>query len=245
MYQSASSGLFAACRVLFGPEVNLTEEFLDYLQPGGVKSAYRRKAKETHPDTFCSLSSPAGIDRTDSFRKLAEAYQLLSVYIDTRENKTVKAARRSGRQRDEEVTADHGTETDRLYYRGELPSKRLQLGRFLYYRGVISFQTLINALTWQRKCFRPLGRLAHEAGWLSVADIATIVGAKKPGKFGEKAVGLGLLNPIQLSVLLLRQRSDRRRIGDYFVDHGRVSRKDIERLVAEMQRHNSRFTTDW
>jgi len=41
--------LFSACRVLFGPQVEITLEFLNYLQESGVKDAYRRRARETHP----------------------------------------------------------------------------------------------------------------------------------------------------------------------------------------------------
>ncbi len=42
--------IFNACRVLFGPDVRLTREFLNYLQPAGAKSEYRRRAKRLHPD---------------------------------------------------------------------------------------------------------------------------------------------------------------------------------------------------
>ena len=42
-----------SCRILFGPEVQITPQFLGYLQPAGVKTAYRKLAMETHPDRSC------------------------------------------------------------------------------------------------------------------------------------------------------------------------------------------------
>ena len=41
--------VFRACRTLFGPELCLSHDFLNYLQPDGVRSAYRKRAKSVHP----------------------------------------------------------------------------------------------------------------------------------------------------------------------------------------------------
>jgi hypothetical protein len=49
-HSSSHSELYHACRILFGTELQCSPEFLDYLQISGVKSAFRRRAMETHPD---------------------------------------------------------------------------------------------------------------------------------------------------------------------------------------------------
>jgi len=42
--------LLNACRILFGPAVQLSIDFLRDLEPSKLKSAYRKRAFETHPD---------------------------------------------------------------------------------------------------------------------------------------------------------------------------------------------------
>lgn len=241
VYGSGGSSLFAACRVLFGPEVNLSEEFLDYLQHGGVKTAFRQKAKETHPDAISQPVICTGGGNADRFRKVAEAYKLLTVYIEERERSPIKAKRRCATSADNEIKRYHAPISEQYYYQGCIPARPLQLGRYLYYRGVISYQTLVTAIVWQKRTRPTLGRLAMEAGWLTGKDVNAIESSRLTGRFGERAVRMGLLKPIQLSTLLLRQQALNRRIGDYFVDCADLSRRDLERLVMEMQRHNMRF----
>jgi hypothetical protein len=45
--QTTSSELFQACETIFGPEVNVSIEFLEYLQPIGIKTAYRKRHTPT------------------------------------------------------------------------------------------------------------------------------------------------------------------------------------------------------
>lgn len=47
--------LYDACGVLFGPQVDISFEFFRYLQPSGLKDAFRKKALETHPDRAKAL----------------------------------------------------------------------------------------------------------------------------------------------------------------------------------------------
>lgn len=228
--------------MLFGSEVHPSEEFLNYLQPGGIKTAFRQKAKETHPDIMIEFASCDELNNADRFRRVAEAYELLSGYLDERERRPLLLKRRESRAPGPENSANQGKSLEHLYHQGGVPSRPLQLGRYLYYRGVISYQMLINAITWQRKSRRLLGRLAFDAGWLNGNGINAVLTDKGPGKFGEKAVRMGLLSPIQVTTLLLRQSSGRCRIGDYFVANAGLSRKVVERTVMEMQRHNMQFT---
>ena len=54
--------LFRSCEILFGSQVSISREFLEYLQPSGLQGAYRKRALETHPDrmTGNELLSSAG-----------------------------------------------------------------------------------------------------------------------------------------------------------------------------------------
>ncbi len=80
----AEHELFDSCRVLFGAELQVTRSFLEYLQRPGIKSAYRKKALETHPDILARQGEAAS--STDLFRLVQQAYENLTAYLDARDN---------------------------------------------------------------------------------------------------------------------------------------------------------------
>jgi len=82
----AEHELFDSCRVLFGAEVQVTRSFLEYLQRPGIKSAYRQKALETHPDILASQGDKAKGQSADLFRMVQQAYENLTTYLDARES---------------------------------------------------------------------------------------------------------------------------------------------------------------
>lgn len=78
--------LFDSCRVLFGTELHITRNFLEYLQRSGIKSAYRKKALETHPDVLASQGDNAQAKSADLFRVVQQSYENLTTYLDARDN---------------------------------------------------------------------------------------------------------------------------------------------------------------
>lgn len=82
----AEHELFASCRVLFGAELDISRNFLEYLQRSGIKSAYRKKALETHPDILASQGGGAQAASDDLFRRVQQSYENLSGYLDARDN---------------------------------------------------------------------------------------------------------------------------------------------------------------
>ncbi|QWR77067.1 J domain-containing protein [Candidatus Magnetomonas plexicatena] len=78
--------LYDACRVLFGTEIKVDRNFLEYIQPSGVKSAYRKMALLTHPDRVEALGKDYLRNLNVDFRSVAEAYEKLSKYLKLREN---------------------------------------------------------------------------------------------------------------------------------------------------------------
>ncbi len=82
----AEHELLRACRIIFGSELNVSREFLDYLQLTGIKSAYRKRAFETHPDRAVTRGELVPRRNTDQFRKIQEAYENLAGYLKAREN---------------------------------------------------------------------------------------------------------------------------------------------------------------
>jgi len=233
--EASYSELFNACRVLFGHDIDLSVDFLHYLHHDGVKAAFRRKAKETHPDLLAHVS-PHNAD-VECFHRASEAYELLGSFIRNRGlrlqsgNNFVNASRKDGKPPE---SASH------TYHHGSLPPRPLPFGRYLYYRGIIPFRGLVDALTWQRGR-ATIGSIAREWGWLSRSDVEAILSVRSRGRFGENAVRCGLLNPFQVKLLLINQKSRMRRIGQYFVVHNMIGRQRMEQLARDHQMHNRAF----
>lgn len=81
----AESELFRSCEILFGLDLNLSREFLEYLQHAGIKSAYRKKARETHPDLAAGKSEIEKKALAAVFQSVHEAYENLTTYLDARD----------------------------------------------------------------------------------------------------------------------------------------------------------------
>ncbi len=237
-----------ACQVLFGSETNVCRGFLAYLQPGGAKSAFRKIAKETHPDLFAREASHVQKHQTALFQEIRRAYEIINLFFKQRDEgswppcsqvdvsdvsrQEYRPTRTGGRSR-EPLRAG-------AFTRRPLPFQRLELGRFLCYHGMISYEELIAALVWQRRQRPIIGDIALRWGWLNTAAIKRILGAMTPaGRFGEKAVNLGLLSLFQVNTLLCYQRSQQERLGGYFVQRNILTRENLELMIRELSEHNA------
>jgi hypothetical protein len=233
-----------ACRVLF-PHAPIHHEFIHQLRLQSVKKSFRELAKRHHPDCIESADAPldAGL-----FRRASQAYQLLCTYI--RERDLIEAAKPQGRT--VEVQQDNRPKQQQpvfrrrprsvkpirspedVYYEGPLPTFRLKLGLFLYYKGVVPYSSVVKALIWQRDMRPPIGDLAVAWGWLEPHFVSVIRSATElTGSFGEKAVELGLLSRSQIGVLLLHQRLMQAHVGRYFVAKGYLTEKELVRYMHE------------
>ncbi len=239
----SESEIFEACRILFGQQVLLSREFLFYLQPGGAKTAFRQKAKETHPDLYQG-DDPEILQRhTETFREVTQAYKLVSTFLKEREEHSGHAFRfapHPHRREESSSRAEAGPFSNGAPRPSALPFRVLEIGLFLYYRQIVSFRTLAEALVWQRRQRPALGEIAKRWGWLKDADLARIRAARIPfARFGEKAVHLGLLTPAQVRTLLFFQRSQQKRLGQFFVERGLISAQQMECYVEELRLHNA------
>lgn len=234
------NGLFSeaalrnACQVLFGSHIDPPVEFFSYLQPEGVKAAFRKRARETHPDTSSDNLPNPPYHTVEDFHQVTGAYKLLFSYVQQKKPET---GDRTGAPFS---AATHAS--GHLYHTGALPQRRLEIGRYLFYRGLIPHHALISAITWQRKQRPPVGRIARTLGLLSDDAVQMVLRSSKyPGYFGDKAIRHGLLTRTQVLLLLTHQRSRQQKLGRYFIETGYFSEKEMERAVVEMRRHNAKF----
>lgn len=240
MMQISEIEAFRACRVLFGGDLKLNRDFLYYLQPSGAHSAFRKMAKFTHPDSG-HLPSGNTSNRVQQFQDLNQAHQLIQTYLRQRDLIAAQHRTSTATRKPRPTTTAHQEKPHTCFAQGPLPTKPLQFGIYLYYRGVISFSALIGALTWQRQQRPTIGQIAQRWGWLEEKDIDRIIAHRSLGRFGERAEQLGLLNAIQVRAILLHQRTRQNKLGNYFIEQGLLTPDKIEHLLYDLSSHNLKY----
>ncbi|MFP3984049.1 MAG: DnaJ domain-containing protein [Desulfurivibrionaceae bacterium] len=77
--------LYKACRIIFGPDLTFSRDFLDYIQMQGIKSAFRKRAMENHPDRAAFQADGEKGHQEDQFRVIKDAYDTLCAYLIVRD----------------------------------------------------------------------------------------------------------------------------------------------------------------
>ncbi len=244
-----------ACKALFGADTCVSASFLLSLKPNTLKTAFRKKAKETHPDLFSAHDPAVQKRQAEMFRVVNDAYDIIRRYCERRDRLRVHTFRRASNPQARPAPASAATRSFRVdeqgwLYRGVVPERRLEIGRYLYYRGRIPYHVLLHALAWQMKQRPPLGAIAKSWGWLSDEQVRTILGQRSfTSRFGQRALQLGLLSSYQARILLSYQRTLQKKLGQYFVEHGHFTQAEMDGLVKDLIRHNARFplsfTAEW
>lgn len=257
--QTCSSELFQACATIFGPEVKVSYDFLEYLQPVGIKTAFRKRAFETHPDRAVALGV-LDQDLNAEFINVRQAYERLLSFVETKNGLNLDAGsfnffrtpQRSSCQntrfaRNAKNNNHHNErQTRRRYknhpdhfYTGGLPKGNLMLGQFLYYSGLISFRTLIDAICWQRRQRPLIGQIAVTWGLLSSQDVLRILTVRTfDEKFGECALRSGYISNFEQFALIGKQKRLQRPFGEYFIENGILSSADLTGIARKQQLHN-------
>lgn len=237
---STASELFDACGVLFGPEVEVSIEFLKYLQPSGIKDAYRRQAFKTHPDRATALGQDEEF-LNDRFKTLTQAYERLIAAVKgdgrvlMQQLKPGSPKRRSGNRK----TPDPCPGNDHFYSdKGFVPKRKLLFGQYLYYSRYISWNTLIEIIVQQRRDRPLIGQVAVNWGLIDSDQLKYILANRKISeKFGDYAVRNGFFTQRNLLALLYKQKKLQRPIGHYLLKYG-FSPVVLERLVKKQKKHN-------
>lgn len=240
---SSTADLFDACIVLFGSEIDVSIDFINYLQPEGLRAAYRKKVLETHPDRAITTGEDATRMNAD-FIRATTAYRTLSAVVMNGGVPSLNDVARddAGIHRDDSKNKPVREKEER-FFTGKIPGRKLLICQFLYYSGYISWNSYIDALVWQRRRRPPVGQIARDLGLLSENEIQAILKQRAiREKFGEGAIRLGYLTPYKLMVLLGKQRRFQRQIGDYFVKTGILSRKQIEQMAQKQLLHNKNIS---
>ncbi len=275
MITIAEQDLFKACRVLFGGEIQINRGFLEYLQPNGIKTAYRRRARETHPDMLTDVGKAASRRGAELFQGVQQAYESLRSYLDARERglaqfqaapintagrsaaatkrwqhsqswtqrpQTAKGKQTSTRQQPKQSSSQRPGWTANYQQASpshQIPPRKLLFGHYLFYSGVTNWQTIVNALIWQRTKRPRLGEIGKTFGWLTSGDIVHILKSRRlSDSFGCSAVKLGLLTENQVRLMVFKQQRQQKKFGEYFVHHKLLTHSQLERLIKNFRYHN-------
>ncbi len=213
-----------ACRILFGPMFHFTDETLRYMQVSGVKSAYRELVKKCHPDR-AMLTGRDEKELSGKFREANDAYNLLLGLL-------VKKSKHDG------TSPVHKRQAD-FYYSGSMPARVLRFGEFLYYKKIISWNSLIKALAWQYRMRPKIGQICKGNNLLTDESITKVLkhaGSKE--KFGETAVRIGFLDKLSLRRMLRIQTELDSPLGRYFVDNKILTAQKLHVLLNEHNMFN-------
>lgn len=215
-----SQQLIESCRALFDRTVDVSADFLRYLDATGLRSAYRESIKAIHPDRAGQLGiSEARL--TKLAQRINTAYETLRPYIDND---------RPGSRRRE--AADH-------FFGGRFPQISHRFATYLYYKKIISWQTLMGALTWQRRARPLIGQIAMDYEMLAPDDIPMIIRqSAAQERFGDTALRMNLLQPSEVRAIVGKQSSYDRKIGRYFVERGTLTADQLSCHLKELRNHN-------
>ncbi len=116
----------------------------------------------------------------------------------------------------------------------------MRFGEYLVAEGRVTADAVQLALAQQRRRRVPLGVLAVRARMLQVDDVDTILRHQVTSTgwtlFGRAARALGLLDAVQVDLLLSRQRESQPRLGELLVEQGAIARDDLPLLLARHRR---------
>jgi len=248
------SEISAALKVLFPDKGD--GEVLESLELSGLKSAYRKRALQIHPDRVASCREEYRRGCCESFIEVKHAYEILNSYLKLkagdfgpggREREAFCSTNGSGESRSVRPSPAFNSEIDlrgfieRSFYQTGVPRRYLRFGEFLYYSGLIPWQALTRALLWQRKNRPRIGEIAQERCWLTEFQVTGLLRNRHPGDFlGALLLDRGIINSEQLNELLSEQEKFRSPIGKFFLIQKLLDERQMRYCLLRQQMHNLR-----
>jgi len=269
-----------AMRLLYGERVRITSDLLQKIQPDELKSIFRQKALEFHPDRAHILGKNPE-EMSEKFKDVKLAYERLREMLEKsldginiteayqptpsndhnaeHQSDPRKNQRHAGFGHDHnrqkqyqwsqhQYSPNQSSPNEKSYIPGahyweaDIPDIRLLFGQFLYYAGLIPWNTLISAITWQRRQRPSFGKIARMWDYLSEEEIREIIASRVMGeKLGESALRQGYLSHYQRSAVIGFQKWLQRPIGEFFQEIGILEEEEIVYLLRLLRKHNSRL----
>jgi hypothetical protein len=232
---SLSENIVQACRILFGENTVVTRDFMTSLDLLLVKKAYRKRALITHPDRLVIVGEDVSPGNSEPFIKTGWAYTQLINYLQNPPNINPGiSAHRSAKGQKSAPQKIH-------YFRGIIPCRRLLFAEYLYYRGMVPWHAYIAAIVWQRGQRPRFGEIAKRWQDLTDREILWLLKGKQfYERIGEIAIRTGMMDRFKVERILHYQSFKQRKIGEYFVEEGYVTREILGEALKSFAAHNNR-----
>lgn len=239
--------LFRSCEILFGDDLQVSGEFLDYLQISGVKSAFRKRAMETHPDRQIGRDIPEQQESTEPFSLVREAYQNLLVFLREKESVQAPPAFRTTATPPAAEAAPSQYTSHNNHRRprsaGEQPIKPIILTGEIkrtpefsstesYYQGSLPRRQLL------------FGHFLYYSGlanWRTIARVLSWQRIERP-RLGELGRRFGMFNQNDIATIL-QYRKPSNPFGQTARMLGMLSEQQLQMLIFQQQRLQKKFGT--
>ena len=239
----ANQDLLNAYHVIFGSSGGVSVDVLRHLHPSALKIAYRRKAFETHPDRSLIVGKMEN-EMSDCFVEVTLAYETLQSALKNLHSTGVRYDDRIKREFNKRTTNTvNRNDAADFFYKGRIPKRKLLIGQFLYYSGIVSWKRLIEAVSWQKMQRPIIGQIAMKWGILSEYDIQVLLKQRSlernfHKRFGEYAWLKGYITSYELLALLGKQRMLHSPIGEYFIEKRILPADKMDRMIEKLRIHN-------
>lgn len=223
---AAEQELFRACEILFGAELDVSREFLEYLQWAGIKTAYRRKARETHPDLALISGKVEERQQTDLFRAVQEAYENLSNYLSARD-KGFRFPRRAA-----SIIVSQGFSEGKSNFHSMHKVRPGQRGSYQKSPHKRNGNACANPFAQRKKTTHGPFQQKHDEYWW--AQASTLYKGPLPRRkllFGHFLYYSGLIDWRTIIKALVWQRSKRPRLGEIGYRKGWLSEHDVRHIL--------------
>jgi len=213
--------LLDAYSMIFTDNKILSVDHLRTLDTGTLKNAYRERVFETHPDRAQQLGIEVALLEKE-FKEITMSFEKLYYYVKNKHNLKVKKVQKVKPQKD-----------------NSFGKSNLMFGQYLYYSGIITFKSLLDAVYWQRNQRPPFGELANKWSLFTEEDTLYILKMRKPReRFGDCALRLGLISSFQHKAILIKQKNMQKPIGKYFTENDIFSEDELKAYLDRHELYN-------
>ena len=246
----AEEELCRSCRIIFGSDLKVSRDFLQYLQLSGIKKAYRKKALELHPDRgFCqSLTLQQGL--ANQFIDVHQAYEKLITYLEARDKGFERniSSRSSSIRKDKDnvkrPTHQNSTSGTKRFYREKTtdfqPRKNNGGDQKTPYCPPLDPKSLYRGSL--PNCQLLFGRYLYYSGLINLRTIGHALVWQRSQRpcVGEIGRRMGWLDEQDI-FKILRQRRDRQLFGELALSLGVLTQEQLQIILLHQKNLHKRI----
>ncbi len=246
----AEEELYRSCRIIFGNDLKVTREFLQYLQLSGIKKAYRRKALEFHPDRVSRQSLSLQQIMSNQFIDVHQAYEKLLAYLEARD-KGLSADTLTiltSYQKDENKEGpkhQHRTSGIKEYYRNKTNNHKNNIYNNKQKDTTFNAPPLDPQSLYRGplpNCQLLFGRYLYYSGLINLQTIGQALVWQRTQRpcLGEIGRRMGWMSD-QDTLRVLRHRKDRQLFGEMAMRLGILTREQLQIILQHQKKLHKRI----